>query len=113
MSDADQLDPSQARTTFERDVIRLRNQQHSWPSIARELRVSVRIARDAWARANAHQRGAAVTKTTTKEDPTIGNEEHCRGLPLQVRGVSGAIKGTRPGDPAYRLEQDQRPPRTS
>lgn len=108
MSDADQLDAGQARTTFERDVIRLRNTQHSWPSIARELHVSVRIARDAWARANAHQRGVPHTKTKTREDPTIGNQDFIRGIPL-IGHVSGAIKGTRPGDPAYRLDRDQRP----
>lgn len=36
-------------------------------------------------------------KTCEREDPTIGNEEFIRGIPL-VGKVSGTIRGTRPGD---------------
>jgi hypothetical protein len=41
------------------------------------------------------------------EDATIGNEERLRGIPAVGR-VSGTIKGTRPGDPSYQLEQAAR-----
>ena len=34
---------------------------------------------------------------TEREDPTIGNEEFIRGIPLVGR-VSGTMRGTRPGD---------------
>lgn len=30
------------------------------------------------------------------EDPTIGNEELLRGIPMQTRGVGGTIRGTNP-----------------
>ena len=38
-----------------------------------------------------------------REDPTIGNEEILRGIPV-VGGVSGTIRGTRPGDTASGLD---------
>jgi hypothetical protein len=36
--------------------------------------------------------------TIDKENPTIGNEAHCRGVPILGRGIGGAINGTRPED---------------
>lgn len=42
-------------------------------------------------------------RTCEREDPTIGNEEFIRGIPLVGR-VSGTIRGTRPGDNPKWLE---------
>lgn len=60
---------------------------------------------------------AALTPGTSKpkeekpanlvEDATIGNEERLRGIPAVGR-VSGTIKGTRPGDPSYIIEEANR-----
>lgn len=33
-----------------------------------------------------------------RENPTMGNEEHARGVPILARGICGAMNGTRPGD---------------
>lgn len=33
-----------------------------------------------------------------RENPTIGNEAHCRGVPILGRGIGGAINGSRPED---------------
>jgi hypothetical protein len=33
-----------------------------------------------------------------RENPTMGNEEHARGVPILGRGICGAMNGTRPGD---------------
>lgn len=46
-------------------------------------------------------------KTIITEDATIGNEERLRGIPAVGR-VSGTIKGTRPGDPSYIIEEANR-----
>jgi hypothetical protein len=40
--------------------------------------------------------------TTDRENPTIGNEAFCRGLPLIGRGVTGEINGTNPEKEALR-----------
>jgi hypothetical protein len=45
--------------------------------------------------------GDSVETSSTnvdRENPTIGNEAHCRGVPILGRGIGGAINGTRPGD---------------
>jgi hypothetical protein len=33
-----------------------------------------------------------------RENPTMGNEQHARGVPILARGICGAMNGTRPGD---------------
>jgi hypothetical protein len=33
-----------------------------------------------------------------RENPTMGNEQHARGVPILARGISGAISGTKPGE---------------
>jgi hypothetical protein len=35
--------------------------------------------------------------TIDKENPTMGNEKHARGVPIIGRGINGAIPGTTPG----------------
>lgn len=49
----------------------------------------------------------ADPKAVITEDATIGNEERLRGIPAVGR-VSGTIKGTRPGDPSYIIEEANR-----
>lgn len=108
MTAAHELDADRARTAFERSIIQAKNAGKSWPTIARELSCSVSIARNAWGRANHHQRGNPTHHaTTTYEDATIGNEHLLRGIPVVGIG-QGAINGTRPGDPAYRLDRERR-----
>jgi hypothetical protein len=45
--------------------------------------------------------------TTDRENPTMGNEEHARGVPILAKGICGAIPGTRPGDKIPGELQDQ------
>lgn len=114
MSDANRLDPGKARSDHARNIIELRNAGASWKQTARIMGCSVRIAREAWARENAHQRGdhEQDTPTTTgREDATIGNEDLLRGIPV-VGSVSGTIRGTAPGSPSWPLDREQRPPRS-
>jgi hypothetical protein len=101
MNDADHLDPSRARSDFQRCIIELRNDHASWPTIARTMGSTIRIVRASWGRANHEQRGGHTqpTPTTTREDATIGNEALLRGIPVAGIG-GGAIHGTRPGDRA-------------
>jgi hypothetical protein len=76
----DRLDVDQAR-------LRYRYQPQVDPSLA--------------AQQAAFRAGASVPeighRTCEREDPTIGNEEFIRGIPLVGR-VSGTMRGTRPGD---------------
>lgn len=106
MSDAHHLDPAQARSDFERTIILHRNRQLSWRKIAERENISQRMARDAWARANAHQRGGKTPTGPEREDPTIGNEDHARGVPIMAPGIGGKIAGTDPL--AATLRNDQR-----
>lgn len=117
MSDAHRLEAHRARSDFERCIIELRNEEPpvSWAKIARLLGHSTYTIRQAWGRANAHQRGdheddKPLAAWRTREDATIGNEQLLRGIPV-VGSVSGTIPGTKPGDAAWRLERDQRPTR--
>lgn len=40
----------------------------------------------------------AENANAERENPTMGNEAHARGVPIMARGIGGAINGTRPGD---------------
>lgn len=37
-----------------------------------------------------------ASSTVDRENPTMGNERHARGVPILARGISGAIPGTNP-----------------
>lgn len=39
----------------------------------------------------------AESDLVDKENPTMGNEKHARGVPIIGRGINGAIPGTTPG----------------
>jgi hypothetical protein len=110
MSDAEQLDQSRARSDFQRCIIELRNDGASWPTIARTMCSTVRIVRASWGRANYEQRGGydQSMAEAVRENPTMGNEQHARGVPIMARGVGGASPGTRPGD---RLQPEAPPAR--
>ncbi len=94
-------------TTLEHHILNLRAEGHGWSSIAREVQLSRRQAHAAW-----HHANRQLCETTTNleitpaiQDATIGNEELLRGIPTVGR-VSGTIKGTRPGDPAWLCQRD-------
>jgi hypothetical protein len=38
----------------------------------------------------------AENANAERENPTMGNEAHARGVPIMARGISGAIAGTSP-----------------
>lgn len=108
MSDALRLDPAKARTVDEQRVIEMRNEDSSWRVIADQLGLTKSQVRRIWNQANHHQRAELpepdVKPFLAREDPTIGNEQAIRGWP--ATGFGGAIPGTRPGDSAWRAEQD-------
>jgi hypothetical protein len=111
--DGDHLDLNEARrrgaTDLQLRVVELWNDDTSWRAIAHTLGISAKSARRAWGAVNRKLRGGIEKKKDKDESMTIGNEKHCRGLPLMARGINGAISGSRPGDSAWRAERDLRP----
>lgn len=88
------------------DVVVCRNSGGSWRQIARDLGQPLSTVRSRWATANRRVRGdAAAQHASRREDPTIGNERHARGVPLMTRGVGGATGGSRPGDPTWHVDE--------
>lgn len=68
-------------------------------------RLLARFHRDTLAAQNARQVDLATDSVAEtgptradRENPTMGNEQHARGVPILARGISGAIRGTRPED---------------
>lgn len=88
-------------TAAELRIVELRNADQSWRVVADQLGCSRSACRTLWARACRRIAEGPVTPYRDREDPTVGNERHARGVPIMVRGVGGAIRGTRPGDPGW------------
>lgn len=88
-------------TPAELRVVELVNDEQSWRCVSAQLGLSRSACRTLWARACRRVAEGPVGAYREREDPTIGNEQHARGLPLLARGISGAIAGTRPGDPPW------------
>jgi hypothetical protein len=116
--DADYLDPIEARdmgaTALQLAVVEARNEHSSWRAIARHLGVSVRTVREAWGEVNRRVRGGAEVRPIVERDGAdIGDRELLRGIPALggPGALGGAIRGTRPGDPAWRAQADASLPR--
>lgn len=112
--DADYLDPIEARekgaTALQLAVVEARNDYSSWRAIARGLGVSVRTVREAWGEVNRRLRGdtADVRPIVERDGADIADRELLRGIPALggPGALGGAIRGTRPGDPAWRAAAD-------
>jgi hypothetical protein len=100
------LDPALARRAgcgpLALAVVAQRNTGGSWRAICRAVGCSRTSARDAYAdairRVDEHERDHHAEREGASETP-----DFLRGLPMLGRGVGGAITGTRPGDPAWRV----------
>jgi hypothetical protein len=110
-TDGDHLDLDEARrrgaTDLQLRVVELWNDDASWRTIAHTLGISRRTAQRSWGSVNRKLRGDGHDPnpiTAAIPLASSGNEDLCRGIPIS--GFGGAIRGTRPGDPAWRAVAD-------
>lgn len=112
--DGDHLDADEARargcTNLQVRVVELWNDDTSWRAIANTLGITQKSARRSFAAVNAKLRGNPdPTNDVTAATPdATSHPDLMRGIPLLARGITGAIPGTRPGDPAWRAVADHK-----